>query len=150
MVVCEEARLPTLILILLSFSAVLSTGCISPPSDTDVSGTAWELVSYRNETGMQNVIVGTSITAIFGEDGSLSGSAGCNHYSGSYAALEHAFTVSEIAWTEMYCLTPEGAMRQETEYLAALQSAAQFDVSSQELMMAGEDGTVLLLFDAQK
>ena len=143
-------RLRTFLLILLSSSAILSCGCLSPPSqDADIRGTAWELVSYRNETGMQMVIEGTSITAVFGEDRTLSGSAGCNHYSAIYTASNHAFTISEVAWTEMYCLSPGGIMRQETEYLAALQDAAHFAVSDQELTMAAEDGVVLLLFNAQ-
>ena len=147
---CGEVRWQTLILILLSLSLPLASGCTGPPPGMDLSGTAWELVSYHNETGMQDVIGGTSITANFGLDGSLSGSAGCNHYSGSYTALDHAFTLSEIAWTEMYCLTPDGVMRQETEYLAALQKAVRFDVSGEELMLEAEDGNVLLRFNARK
>jgi heat shock protein HslJ len=132
-------------------SVILSCGCTGPSHDgTDPSGTSWELVSFRNETGMQAIIDGTTITAVFGKDGTLSGSAGCNHYTATYATDDDAFSLSEIAWTEMYCLSPEGIMRQETDYLTALKNAVQFAGSNQELTLWGENGTLLLEFTALK
>lgn len=79
-------------------------------------GTNWLLTSYNNgKGGMQSVVIGTEITAIFSEDGNMSGSAGCNSYSGSYEATEDTISIGPIANTEMACMDPEGIMEQEDE-----------------------------------
>ncbi len=108
----------------------------TPLSLTDVS---WNLVSYNNGLeAMVSVIVDTTITANFSEDGVLSGSAGCNSYSGSYESEDNNITIGNIANTEMFCMSPEGIMEQEMQYLTALQNAAVYRI----------DGTILEIRDA--
>ena len=46
-----------------------------------LTGVTWQAVSYNNgNQAVVGIINGTTITAVFGEDGSLTGSAGCNNY----------------------------------------------------------------------
>jgi len=43
------------------------------------------VISYNNgKQAVTSVLVGSDLTADFGSDGKLAGSAGCNNYSGGY------------------------------------------------------------------
>ncbi len=54
-------------------------------TDLPLQGTTWFLESYFEGIGASvGLLPGTSITAIFGANGQLSGSAGCNTYSATY------------------------------------------------------------------
>jgi len=45
-----------------------------------LAGSSWQIMGYNNgKQAVVSVIIGTEITANFGEDGTLSGSAGCNN-----------------------------------------------------------------------
>jgi putative lipoprotein len=68
------------------------------------------------------VLDGTSITAVFNPDGSVSGSSGCNTYNGSYVASGNNLSISGVSTTQLACDQP--VMDQESAYIAALQSAA--------------------------
>jgi heat shock protein HslJ len=124
----------------------------APPHVMELSGTTWHLISYRNESGAgQPVIEGTAITAVFNETlGEVGGSAGCNHYTALYTADGNALQISRLAWTEMYCNEPAGVMRQETEYLLALESAATFDFAACQLSLNDDEGEVVLVFEASE
>lgn len=101
----------------------------------DLEGPTWVL---------NNTIEGTEITATF-EDGKVSGSAGCNSYSGTYestrAAYNSTITISELAVTQMMC--EEDVMAQETKYLAALGSASTYGSLSNILVIAHPGGTLV-------
>lgn len=125
-------------------------GTPTPPHAGELSGTTWHLISYRNETGAgQPVLEGTDITAVFNDSQKeLSGTTGCNHYTARYAVDGDALQVSELAWTEIYCLDPPGVMRQEIEFLTALERAAAFSFAAHELYVKDDEGEVLLVFGA--
>ena len=54
---------------------------------TSLTGTTWNAIGYNNgKGGVVSIAIDTEITAVFGEDGTLSGSAGCNNYSAGYEA----------------------------------------------------------------
>ena len=72
---------------------------------------------------MVSTIIGTEITAVFAEDGTLSGSAGCNNYTSSYESDDVQIKIGPAASTRMFCAEPEGSMDQESQYLAALLKA---------------------------
>ncbi len=92
-----------------------------------LEGTDWVLDAYNDGGGaFVNLIEGTQITAEFGEDGSLSGSAGCNTYNTTYQVEGRNITIEPVALTQMLCAEPEGAMDQEAKYLQALSTAATF------------------------
>lgn len=105
-------------------------------------GTPWLLTSYNNgKGGMQSVIIGTEITADFNEDGTMSGSAGCNTYSAPYEATEDTISIGMATRTEMGCMDPEGVMEQETQYLASLQNAAVYTIRDDRLEIRDENGS---------
>ncbi|MBK7919953.1 MAG: META domain-containing protein [Chloroflexi bacterium] len=76
----------------------------------------------------QPVLEGTTITAVFGET-EVTGSAGCNTYSGAMTAVSDFFTVGPIITTRMAC--EEATMQQEHAYLAALESLTGYQWGSE-------------------
>ena len=105
-------------------------------------GTSWLLTFYNNgKGGMQSVIIDTEITADFSEDGTMSGSAGCNRYNTSFEAADDTISIGVAASTEMACMDPEGIMEQEIQYLAALQNAATYTIQGDRLEIRDENGS---------
>lgn len=106
-------------------------------------GSLWNVLAYNNgRGGVVSVIQGTEITAYFGEDGQLTGSAGCNNYSAGYEIDGDQIKIGPAAATRMACGEPEGIMEQEAEYLAALENASIFRIENQErLILEGPDGS---------
>ncbi len=105
-----------------SLTAVFS---LMPP--IGISGTSWKLSAFNNGQGaFVTVLEGTEISANFGEDGSLSGSAGCNNYTTQYEVDGSSITIGMAASTMMMCSDPAGIMEQEAQYLASLPKATKF------------------------
>jgi len=80
---------------------------------------------------------------IFGEDGDVTGSGGCNSYGGSYTVAGHGLTFGEMTRTLMACLDA-GVTDQEQAYFDALATATAFDLSSDRLVIAYGDGQQLV------
>jgi heat shock protein HslJ len=113
----------------------------------DLAGTSWEAVNFYNgNQAIVGVITDTTLTAEFGMDGTLSGSSGCNNFSGSYTVDGQKIKIGPLASTMMACEDPEGVMEQEAQYLAALQMAETYQVEGQVLELRRSDGTLLVLF----
>jgi heat shock protein HslJ len=106
----------------------------------------WTLVSALAGTGASNVLPGTTITAIFSEDGTVSGSAGCNNYVASYQSRLNTLTIGQAATTRMFCENPAGIMNQETIYLSDLQGASTYVITGDILTISDTTGKTLLTF----
>jgi putative lipoprotein len=83
-------------------------------------------------------VIGVPVTALFDEDGTISGQGGCNSYTGSWETDENSIEIGPLASTAMACAEAE-VTDQETRYLAVLQDAASYRV----------DATTLEMFDAE-
>ena len=124
----------------------------SPPADVDttqLTASVWQLVQYQNRAGESvPVLEGTEITAIFGEDGSLVGSAGCNSYTANYKTEGGAIAIGAVAATQKACAAPEGVMEQESSYIAALSLVLGWSVDGAELVLNDGSGNQLLTYQA--
>jgi heat shock protein HslJ len=107
----------------------------------DLRGKAWELASLSGN----GLLPGTAITIEFTDEG-VSGSAGCNHYGGSYQVSGNSLTFSDLFWTEMACPEPSGILEQEGAYLAALNDANSYQLASDQLVILDEAGGQRLVF----
>ncbi len=93
---------------------------------TPLTNTLWVATGFNNGLGgVTSVISGTEITATFAEDGTLSGSAGCNNYTATYTVDGDQITITPVATTMMMCVEPENAMEQEAAFIAADGNAGQ-------------------------
>ena len=114
-------------------------------TQSSIAGT-WDLQSYSNgKEAMQTVIPGSETTAVFGADGKLSGSGGCNQYSAQYTTtVSNAITITPPSSTMMAC--KNNLMQQETQYLSLLPTAAKYDISGDQLTLFNSTGTKLLIY----
>lgn len=106
-----------------------------------LAGTSWVLVSMDGA----GILPGTEITAAFGTDRRLTGSAGCNRYVGAYDISWPGLEVGPLATTRMFCGVP-GVMEQEQRYLAALQGVALAAIEGDQLLLSDASGAHELLF----
>jgi heat shock protein HslJ len=119
---------------------------IETPAPNPLAGTRWTVANFNNGKGaVAGVIEGTTLTMDFGTSGRVEGKAGCNTYFATYSASGNALTVGQPGATSMMCETPEGVMQQEQQYLAALQSAATFNLSGDQLQIrSGSDALAVV------
>lgn len=97
----------------------------------------WHLVSIDGS----GLLEGTAIDATFA-GGVVSGSAGCNSYSGGYEIDAPQFTVGPpIAVTARACET--SIMDQELAYLVALETAQEFSISGDTLVVGTGGGDLV-------
>lgn len=73
----------------------------------------------------------------------VSGTGGCNRFSGPISIEDDAIQIGPLASTKMMC---EGKSEIETQYFTALESARSFAVEGDSLTLRAEDGHVLLKF----
>lgn len=110
-------------------------------NQASLAGTQWVVQTLAGQPPM----AGTTLTAEFSER-DISGSAGCNHYSGSYQASDSHLTIGTVAMTEMYCTEPAGLMEQEQAFLSALTAVASYRLTADRLEMLDSTAKVVLTF----
>lgn len=116
---------------------LLLTGCVAsrPPASTlDLEGTAWRLVTLDAVPAS-----GPSATLEFGANGTVSGSTGCNRFSGTYVLEGDDLTIGPLAVTRRACLPPNG--EQERRILEALDSVDRVDLEDGRLVLSTSTGT---------
>jgi heat shock protein HslJ len=118
------------------------TACGSAAPSADLKGTSWALV----EISGQPVVADSSPTLSF-DDGQAGGNGSCNSFGGEYTLDNGKLTFGPLMSTMMYC---EETMDQETAYLAALQSAAAYEMEDGRLLILDADGVVVLVFEPQE
>jgi heat shock protein HslJ len=110
-----------------------------------LAGTAWQVTAYNNgKQAVVSVITGTGITAHFGDDGRVTGSAGCNQYFADYRGGDGSIVIGVPGATRRFCADPQGIMDQEAHFLEALRSAATFRLEGERLALRTPDGALAL------
>ena len=121
--------------------AVLAlAGCQSAPpvgSGNPLVGTAW-LAWDINGRGPGDK---TYATLVF-NPGRISGSGGCNRFSGALEVKADAWQASDIALTRMEC--PPELMKEEASFIGALEAARSHKVEGGVLTLLDESGAVRL------
>ncbi len=129
-------------------TTILSFERIVPPSPAPFVGTTWILDSFYTADAVSSVINGIAITAVFDNEGRITGSAGCNDYFGSYTLAGNSLSIHSIGSTKMNC-PGRGIMLQEQTYLASLSKAAGFTINGNRMSLSDAKGTTLLSFTRQ-
>ena len=118
--------------------------------ESGLSGTSWLATGYNNgKQAVVSVLDGSEITAAFGEDGQLTGSAGCNNYNASYTVDGDSIHVGPAASTRKLCSSPVGVMEQEYAYLSAIQQAASYERTGSELTLRDAEGAMLAVYQSR-
>jgi heat shock protein HslJ len=115
----------------------------------DLGDTSWDVIGYNNgKQAVTSVLAGTTLTAEFGKDGNLSGNSGCNTYNGTYTTTGNQIKIGPLATTRMAC--PQEIMDQETQYLAALQSAATYRIEGTGMELRTKDDALAVDFQVKE
>ncbi len=111
----------------------------------DLAGTSWIVTGYNNgKLAVVSVAASTELTAYFGADGKLNGSAGCNNYTASYQTDGNKIAIGPAASTKKAC--EQAVTDQETQYLAALATAATYRIDGNKLELRTADGALAASF----
>lgn len=111
------------------------------PAVPTLEGTTWSLTSIPSAE-----IPGDTAPSATFQDGAVSGSGGCNNYSGSYQVSGQQLTFGPIATTMMACQPPQ--MDLESAFLAALGEAASYAIEGDELILSDGGGAEVARFQA--
>jgi heat shock protein HslJ len=125
-----------------------ATLAVFAAQNSDLAGSAWSVTAYNNgNQAVVGLIEGTELTAVFGADGTVSGTSGCNNFSGGYMADgAGAIQIGPLVSTMMACSDPEGVMEQEMQYLAALQTAATYRMEGDTMEMRTAEDALAAMF----
>jgi heat shock protein HslJ len=110
-------RCLAIVISLSGFSCTSGGGASDAPP---LAGTSWTVTAVGGEA----LVAGSMATMVFGDDGKVSGSAGCNTFLASYESDGERLTIALIGASKKLCHEPDGVMAQEARFLAALGAAA--------------------------
>ena len=133
-----------------------SGGTDTPPDEAGqvaepLAGTAWHLVAFRADNGsVAAPLPGAQPLIIFGDSGTLSGSAGCNLYAASYRINGSGIKVEPVAVTAAYPAKAQELMQQESRYRELLVAASSYRIEDGQLVLSGPSGRDLLVFDREE
>jgi len=116
---------------------------LEPSAAASIMG-EWRLAEVVD--GDAIVTIASEATVSFGEDGSLTGSTGCNNLMGDYAVNGTTIKVGPVATTKMACMDA-AASQWESTLLAALAQAGQWQITLDGwLQLSDADGNLLVGF----
>jgi len=133
-----RAALAATMSILLVAGGSLAVTQAGPDDLVTLQAAPWTL----SELDGQSVDASAGITAVFGADESLTGSAGCNAFTGDYTTEGATLTVTPLAATRKAC-EPD-VMDNENLYLDLLQNAATWSLDGATLTITSADSGVLV------
>jgi heat shock protein HslJ len=107
---------------------------------------AWIATMFlqAHRDAVSSPLEGTEVTATFGEDGKLTGSAGCNTYEASYTTDRSKIKISDVTATDKACDAP--IMEQEQAYLSALPLAVSYTIEGTQLSLLTAAGTYVAAY----
>jgi heat shock protein HslJ len=109
----------------------------APEASTDPAelvGVVWVLDEATRGALAEEAPEASDITLEFADDGTVSGNAGCNTYSGSYEADDQgSMSFGQAAITQMAC--GEAVMALEANYLQTLGQVTAFAIAEGNLIM---------------
>jgi heat shock protein HslJ len=103
---------------------------------------AWTVTGYLTSTGtaFTSVVVGSELGMSFAGDGTLNGTTGCNHFTGTWRqGPGDAVAIQLGGQTTAACTDPD-LMAQETSIVKAWSSTVKVDVAGSEATFYNSDG----------
>jgi heat shock protein HslJ len=121
------------------------TATATPEPQDALDGTAWEVYDIEGTAPLTGSLPITVSFQVDSAVGTVSGSGGCNTYSASYQASDDKLAIGEISTTQKSCEAE--IMAQEQAFLAALGSAATFEIVGEQMTIWDDSGTAVLKLD---
>ena len=114
------------LIVVLTLLSLVACAITSRVATTNLPGTSWLLVDLDGAEPVGE----TRPHLTFDAEGGVSGSTGCNTFSGEVAIDGPSLTIGSLATTDMACLDPEVAA-QEVAFLAALEAVTGYTIDDQ-------------------
>lgn len=105
---------------------------------------SWRLTAYGPIDSTTPAVPDVDAILIFGEDGTLAGSTGCNELGGDYVIEGDQITFGQIVSTLILC--PDLQMAQEETMFQVLRETASFNIEGDTLTITNND--TVLVFEA--
>jgi putative lipoprotein len=119
---------------------VLALAACGGEDDGDAGGPPLEGTEWTLASGVDDV-PDDAVPTLMLDDGTASGSGGCNNYTGPYEVDGDSLTIGPIAGTMMACEEPK--MTVETTYLQALEATDAWSVDGSELVLSSNGDETL-------
>lgn len=118
-----------------------------PRVEPSLTSNVWKATGVNNgKGGVTSLLPGSNITAEFTAEGRVSGSAGCNSYSGGYELEGTSIVFSPISSTRKMCAEPAGIMEQEILFLQALEKSDTYSITEGCLELRDASGALHVSF----
>ena len=125
---------------LLTLMALSACAITSRDATTELPGTSWVLVDLDGGAPVGE----TPPSVTFNDDGSVTGSTGCNTFSGEVAIEGSELSFGPLATTRMAC-ADDGASAQEAAFVAAMESVTGYTIDNEGRLVL--EGDVPLTFE---
>lgn len=108
---------------------------------------SWRATGIRTPDGeaVESVPAGVDQTISFFRNGTVTGSAGCNDFSGTFTVVDETLALSDLATTELAC--DAAVMGQEAAYLDALGRTTQLRLGGDTLDLLDDTGGTLIIYE---
>ncbi len=124
------------VIVITMILAALLAACSG--SATSLTGPTWTVTSLSG-VGVDPTV---AITAVFGADGQITGSGGCNNYTAPYTTDGSSITIESPAATQMACA--ELVNQQESEYFYLLEGTGTYEIRGDKLTIKDSSGQTTL------
>jgi len=131
------------VLLFLLLVSLLLPACT--PQEKSPQGT-WTLTSYGPEGATTPVVPDSQASIAFKDDGTVTGSSGCNGFGGEYQVDGDQITFNSLASTLMACADP--LMTQEATVFKVLDGSVSYKIDG-DMLTITKDGTALVFTAAE-
>ncbi len=106
-----------------------------------LADTAWKVTGYNNGAGVvTSPIDQTEMTFAFVDESQFQASS-CNSVGGTYKLGENnSMIIRDLLSTGIACISPEGAMEQESQFTAALAKVARYERNLNNIILLDAQG----------
>jgi heat shock protein HslJ len=116
-------------------------GIEGPSTQASLTG-AWKLASIRVSDVLSSALADVEAGLTFNEDGTVTGTSGCNEFGGSYTVEGDQITFKDIVSTLKLCDTP--LMEQEEAMQQVLTDTATYQIVDNTLRITNNDRGLIL------
>lgn len=122
----------------------------SEPGIDDLAGVTWKVGGIERQVGGAPMLEGIEVTLTIDDTGRLTGSAGCNDYTGDVTIDGSTIAVRNVVQTLKECIDPPGIMEQERAFLEVLGDVTTWELSATMLRLDTADDRALVLWFRQR
>jgi heat shock protein HslJ len=128
-----------------STQVIFAAPPVAPPRAVPV-GVMWRIQYYNNgQDGLAMALPTAQANAVFGADGRVAGSTGCNNFNGPYtSSAGSAINFGLMAVTERACLS-DAVNAQEQAILNAFAASTSFELLGDRMTLRSADGATQMI-----